>query len=301
MIDTAREFKDVSVYEQWSFSPETYIQRRKRSVSFDTGERRCTQEDVCIEACEKALLPDINDLHSASRIKIDCYDQLPANKSLLYPEKIERSNSDVSIDPHLSPSDNAIRLLTSVLSFDMESVIRTAIVYALDVLKSDPAISTVPVGLHPRKDKKCSDALEDNRGSVLNWLVSSYTPIPQLQIPRKRHSLKGIADGVLFAVSMRDIIVRTNSSSDMVPGAKTPGMRMEIMASMEGVNTWEWDIAGLHEASQHHPLQTLGWELLHRWELGEGSALLRTRDIRFCFSAFYVCLTTRAHQAFCSR
>jgi hypothetical protein len=266
------------------------VQRRRRSVSFEAnGESQNlvhVNSNQSIEASDLALLPDFDALGLCSTGL--------SNRDILYDTKkistttaytINQLHSSGKIDQHLSPSDNAAYLLGSVLAFDMHDAVRAAINYALEVLKStDPALTTVPVGLHPTKGARRSadDPQADSRQvCVLSWLVSSYTPISPPQPARKRHSLRGVADGVRFAVSMRDILSRpASAAADNVIFSAIPEMRAKISSALENVAEWNWDVAGLVEASQQRPLQTLGWELLHKWGLGKLCVPMRRQRLR---------------------
>ena len=254
---------------------ESFSQPRKRSVSFGTDKFACLEKSSKgIEDIDLALLPDVDDLQMIVKgenknSKISSYFSIAANNSEQLSNHAQEETCSLSeIDLHLSPADNAVRLLVSALCLQMNPVIRNAIVYALDVLKSNPVLTTVPVGLHPRKETGIHDILDDNGGCVLNWLVSSYTPIARLGTVKKRPSLRSVAGGVFFAVSLRDLFGRTATVDSFVYDI-SPSKRKEIDAALEGVNKWDWDIAGLDEASEHRPLQTLGWDLLHRWGLGK--------------------------------
>ncbi len=68
-------------------------------------------------------------------------------------------------------------MLNAALTHNMEESVRTAILYALDVLNSDSVHSSIPVGLSLTKCGSQTIAEGCTGGSILRWLLTSYTPI----------------------------------------------------------------------------------------------------------------------------
>ncbi len=102
-------------------------------------------------------------------------------------DAIKQLQSEGKINLLLSPSDNAVGILESVLPFNLEDTARASIVYALSVLKSDSTQTAVPIGLQSplgmrRQRSSTPSALFSSRrssvgeGVVLDWLMSCYTP-----------------------------------------------------------------------------------------------------------------------------
>ena len=185
------------------------------------------------------LLPDFDALKTASSYSFQQHiantqnpgiNELQRKNSMLFPEAVKRLEFEGKIDTHLSPSDNAVRLLDSALSYEMHDAVRAAIVYALDVLKSDSALTTVPVGLQKRKDmaKIEGDDMSaiDEDGIVLRWLVSNYTPIKPISPVSRRLGFKTIAGGVRFAIKLRRGRTRPGDSAFVF--AAEPGEREHI-------------------------------------------------------------------------
>jgi hypothetical protein len=230
------------------------------------------------------ILPDIDSLCRSSKKKMSVtfseespedYIQLSSMASPNSYEDVSSCNSSFiwntaealmsagKIDTHLSPSDNAIKLLTSALALNMEESARLAIVYALGVLKSDSACASVPVGLQMRK----SGTDSNSRGSVMHWLTTSYTPFKHDDAPKHKVGLRNVAAGIRFAVRMRESNARSHLPEEYVFDAQ-PAERAAISAALVGVDEWGWDIEPLRVASGGRPLQTLGWHLLHQWGVG---------------------------------
>ena len=225
---------------------------------------------------DSVLLPDIDTLSRAS-IKFRKSDDKTWESS---DQSDSRSNSFMSmtealvsngkIDPHLSLSDNAINLLNSALSTNMEDSVRTAILYALGVLKSDSTHSSVPVGLHLLKNGQHAQAGGTQAaragGSVMRWLSSSFSPFKQ-EGPRRKVGLRGVAGTIRFAVRLRDHS-RSNLLQEGFVFDAPPEQRAAIDHALADADEWGWDVAELREASGGRPLQTLGWRLLHHWDVG---------------------------------
>jgi hypothetical protein len=118
-------------------------------------------------------------------------------------DAIRQLQSEGKFNLLLSPSDNAVGILGSLLSSpDLDDPARAAIAYALSVLKSDSAQAAVPIGLQSPLGRQCPstpDALAASRrssvgeGVVLDWLVSCYTPTPHSpQVPHAQQRARAL-------------------------------------------------------------------------------------------------------------
>jgi hypothetical protein len=168
------------------------------------------------------------------------------------------------IDPHLSPQDNAIVVLSSLLSQDLSDKVMASVVYALHVLKMDSVSMAVPTGLGLDNTTKHGKSSEESRLSddvILDWLVSSYTPKPRI-VHKKKISFKSLATSIRHAIKLfgrRAVITNEVYLDD----------REATTQALVGVDEWDWDVWRLREASKNRPLQALGWHLLHEWGIFE--------------------------------
>ena len=164
------------------------------------------------------------------------------------------------INPHLSPQDNAIMVLSSLKNLDLGDKAMASVVYALHVLKMDSVHMAVPAGLGLDNTAKYENPSESSNLSddvILDWLVSSYTPKPRL-IHKKKISFKSLAKSIRHAIKLfgrRTAITNEVYLDD----------QEAIKLSLTGVDDWDWDVWRLREASKGRPLQALGWHLLHEW------------------------------------
>jgi hypothetical protein len=186
---------------------------------------------------------------------------------MTYDAAIKTLESNGKIDVHMSPSDNAKSNLEIVLCRDLETPVRTAIMYAVHVLKSSLSHSIVPVGL--TADKTELSPLKGSRRSsvhepeVYDWLVVNYTPQKQSFRNHRQHT-KSNSKSVRFAIKLYHEVPAFHVGNRYVFDVESKEME-EINSALVGVDEWDWDIWRLEEASKGRPLQTLGWHLLHKW------------------------------------
>ena len=79
-------------------------------------------------------------------------------------------------------------------------------------------------------------------------------------------SLREVFNGVRLAVKMtmfRHCMIKHGTYVYEVEAGELD----EINHALEGVDEWDWDIWRLKEVTKGRPLQTLGWHLLHKWDL----------------------------------
>ena len=179
---------------------------------------------------------------------------------------LEQQNS---IDVHLSPGDNAARILESALSFQVDEYVRASIVYAINVLKSDITQSTLPVGLTFNEAGQIfsTSSIEDDY-TIRDWLVLNYTPAKGTQSAGSRKFKTSYPNPLRKAVSPKRSTALPLAQHGRAPIYDADAAELAaIAAAMDGVEEWEWDVFKLAAASRNRPLQTLGWHLLHRWDL----------------------------------
>ena len=175
-------------------------------------------------------------------------------------DAIKILRQDNKIDPHLSPQDNAVLVLSSLLSLDLGDKVMASVVYALHVLKMDAVHMAVPAGLgldDVAVYGKAHDAAQISDDVILDWLVSSYTPKPRM-VHKKKISFKSLAKSIRHAIKLfgrRAPITNEVYLED----------RDAIKLALAGADEWDWDVWRLREASRGRPLQALGWHLLHEW------------------------------------
>ena len=261
-----------------------------------------------IDSAELDLLPEVDDLmqindrdiasvrssfNEFSKSQRDLFDGKKGSPAL--EDALKRLESDGLIDVYQSPSDNAVRILRSVLCRNLEDMVKASIVYALHVLESDLTQATVPVGLRMSKlppdlsdhtDQAASvdstgqpsapgaeDGSEfgsttssEHDGVVFDWLLSSYTPIKPAA--KKARTFKSVVQGIKFTFGVRDAYGRGGGPT--VPHHFNLGaaaVERQVAEALEGVDDWEWDVMRLRDASGGRPLQALGWHVLHHWDL----------------------------------
>ena len=190
-----------------------------------------------------------------------------------YDDALKLLESDGKINLHLSPSDNAKSNLEVVLCRNLEKPVRSAIMYAIHVLKSSLSHSMVPVGLSADKAPELSPIKGSRRSSVYepevrDWLVVNYTPQKQ-SFRHNRENAKSISKSVRFAIKLYHEVPAPTpviGGNRYVIDVESKELE-EINSVLAGVDEWDWDIWQLEEASKGRPLQTLGWHLLHKWGL----------------------------------
>ena len=185
-------------------------------------------------------------------------------KSSVSRDRNDRLTAKVDVDDQLSPAENALILLRSILPLHMHEDIRAAVVYTISVLGSDPALTTVPVALHPKQEEAKSNDPEDDSSCVRSWLLSSYTPIttPQPHEPTQQdHTLQEA--GSTAAQPARALFFEGGSpeltawrrprsppldcgAADLAP---SPSARPGIAAALQGIARWDWDILALQEVT----------------------------------------------------
>ena len=177
--------------------------------------------------------------------------------------------SEGKIDRLRSQCDNAIALIDSILLLNLDDKIRASLVYTLDVLKSDSNETAVPVGLRPEKIKVDETTIiREESDVIMKWLVSNYTPSFNFaKSSSEKRTFRSLAQSVKFAIKLRGALGRRASMSEMYVFDTEPGERELIAKALQGVGNWDWDIWRLEEVSRGRPLQTLGWHLLHEWDV----------------------------------
>jgi hypothetical protein len=169
------------------------------------------------------------------------------------------------IDFTISPSENAVSLLDSILcSHKLQDVARASILYALDVLKQNQIQAEAHVSLQTEVEAEQPD--EEFSTVVKDWILSNYTPnTPSRSNNKRKLSFKLIAHGVKFAVRMRGN--KRSVANGIYAYDLQPNELERISEVLQGVDRWEWDAWKLHNVTEGRPLQTLGWHLLHDWGL----------------------------------
>ena len=175
--------------------------------------------------------------------------------------------SDGKIHAQMSPLENAVRILESLLTSDLEETARASIVYSIHVMKMERAVAETPIVLQLEEVQHSKNDEVDS--AVLNWLVSDYTQHSSLiSKKRKRISLRSVAQGVKFTIKLRGLAGRGQSGCDELGIAcYTVDDRARIAVAMENISSWDWDACILGPVTKSRPLQTLGWRLLHEWDL----------------------------------
>ena len=207
--------------------------------------------------------------------------------SIMQSEAYQSLEAAGKIDWKLSPSDNAIKILRSILQEDLDDTLKSSIVYVLDVLKSDSSQTTVPVGLQMDNEKirrvsgiggrRTSLENEDVSDAVVGWLLANYTPDKNLLEKRKKKlTLKSVARSVKIALKLNKAFDRIHSMQQLDIIAVEQSQWEAIQEVLIGVDDWDWDIWKLNEASSERPLQFLGWHLLNKWDLIRNLKLDRT-------------------------
>ena len=270
-----------------------------------------------IDSAELDLLPEIDDLVHEMRgyaSQLNSCDFSKSQRELidgksgssaLFDEAMRRLQSEGLIDVYLSPTDNAVRILRSILTRQMEEIVEASVLYALHVLESDQSQASVPIGLRmdklpvdpadseldPVADQEAADTIaaaamaaaperlpsdagsassSEQEGVVFDWLLSSYTPIKTSALQRTR-TFKSVVQGLKFTFGVRDAY-RRGHSSPTIPHHFNLGPEQaeeQVASALEGVDEWAWDVSRLREASGGRPLQALGWHVLHHWGLVE--------------------------------
>ena len=190
------------------------------------------------------------------------------------------------IDWHLSPSDNAIKILESILVEDSiadSEMLRISLLYVLDVLKSDSTQATVPVGLQLDNDKKrrvsiigrkLMDSNEDVSDAVVDWLLANYTPDKNLPGQRsKKLTFQSVARTIKIALKFKKAFNRTLSVPELDIFKIDRSQWEQIKVVLHEVDEWDFDIWKLKEVTGGRPLQFLGWHLLNKWNLISGLKL----------------------------
>ncbi len=187
-------------------------------------------------------------------------------------EAINRLENEGNIDLILSGADNAARVLESLLSSQLEETARASILYAIDVLTSDNNHSSLPVGLtFDDGDQLFSTSCIEDDYMVRDWLMLNYTPHQGSVRAPKRKQKFPTATSFKNASKLRDVLcmplghLHVNGYSYLYDVDEA--QLSQINQALEGVDEWGWDIFALKEASLGRPLQTLGWHILHRWNL----------------------------------
>ena len=189
-------------------------------------------------------------------------------ESMFISDAIKQLESEGKINLHLSPSDNAVSILESVLPYNLEDTARASIVYALEVLKSDSSQASVPIGLQSplgRRGRSTTPAEASRRssvgeGPVLDWLMSTYTPTAHSpQIERLTfHAPRGVRLRAAAAATRR-----SSARGALLYDAEAGDVEA-IEAALEGVDEWDWDVWRLRQATKGRPLRALGWHLLEK-------------------------------------
>ena len=182
-------------------------------------------------------------------------------------EALELLQTDGKIDVEKSPLENAMCMLESVLSCDLEEKTRAVIIYTLHVVKMDRTPAETPIALRLEQDRKSK--IEDVDSAILDWLVSDYTQQQSsVSKKRKRVTLRSVAQGVKFTIKLRGLVGPNQSELDEL--SMTDGSvddREQIAKVLDDVSSWNWDASHLETVTKSRPLQTLGWRLLHDWDL----------------------------------
>ena len=188
-------------------------------------------------------------------------------------EAINVLEQENRIDVHLSPGDNAARILESVLLLEINESIRAAMIYAINVLKSDVSQTTLPVGLtfNDAGQIFSTSNFESNFEDdyvIRDWLMLNYTPKKSTFVGKKRTNKTTYPNPFRKAVSPKRPLVLPVAKHGTTYLYDEDSVELSgISAALEGVDEWEWDVFKLKDASHGRPLQTLGWHLIHRWDL----------------------------------
>ena len=132
---------------------------------------------------------------------------------MLLPVALQLLQSDGKIDVKKSPLENAICLLESVLSCDLEEWTRATVVYTLYVMKMERTPAETPIILQLEQNPHGGTEVLD--AAVLDWLVADYTQHTYLVTKKqKKRTLRSIAQGVKFTIKMRSLLSQGQESSD---------------------------------------------------------------------------------------
>ena len=183
---------------------------------------------------------------------------------------VEILKSKGKIDHRLSPLDNAIAALESILPSALDEGVRASCVYALDVLRMDSVRMVVPTGLSlesaqpPPGD---GDPAPRSDGEALEWLVQCFTPGARAAGTAKKRSFKSTAKSVCLAIRLLGRRGSNVAADDAAAGALDGADAAAVSAALAGVDEWGWDVWQLRAASGGRPLQALGWHLMRQWGL----------------------------------
>jgi hypothetical protein len=168
----------------------------------------------------------------------------------------------------LSPYDNAVKALVTVLSSCDDSLVKASVVFALNVFTSEFPPSSVPSNLRICKRSEYTDASENDPDSiqdteVLEWLVSNFTPFKKPAEGRRR-SLRCVAQTVRFTIKMQSIFSQRRSSE--VNDSETM-YEKRVAAALAEADAWHWDVWTLKDVDNGKPLQVMGMFIFSEWDL----------------------------------
>lgn len=229
-----------------------------------------------------------------------------------------------AINPLLSPAENAINVLSSIIALKETSrESKFQLLYCIEVLSKRPEELFVPHGLLESNTSNV-DSDGDCNDSVHEWLLSQFSEVtqkPEARSARLRRfsacsSVGGVDEGspgmeaappvagsnstspvsleksesaagatsadsvaeqrcsrvfgkgILF--DCQAAVERSTAQEEALaplPFATSAEEAKRIMAALEGVEAWGWDVFKLREAAGERELQVLGWHVLVQWDL----------------------------------
>jgi hypothetical protein len=170
------------------------------------------------------------------------------------------------LDRDRSPNENSANMLLFALSHDLDEEIKALLVYILHVVKSDRRYAETPISLQRAQTWKDCESNEIQHSDVQDWLVSDFTDAKTNIRLARRRSLKAVAQGIKFTISLKTAL-NGPKNGDLYVYDALPSERERISVLLYSINSWEWDAWKLHAVSNGRPLQVLGWHLLHEWDL----------------------------------
>ena len=193
-------------------------------------------------------------------------------------------------DFNLSRVENALRLLDFVLKAEVSEDIKTCARYCIDAFKSSGEELNIPLGLLTCNSTSCDP--QQIEESVQDWLLSQFSMTSKCStagtpefLDRRKSTISlssdtldpcdlnlGLAStaqsqqfaipntfgvGILFECQPAAAGLEANAEGmDLaLPFQTGPEERQDILDTLRGVDSWDWDVFALHRASQGRELE----------------------------------------------
>jgi len=185
-------------------------------------------------------------------------------------DKNEAATIDNEVDDGLTPVENAAAIIAKIMQENVRKFgprTKAALNFTLGVLKlSSGEASSAPQAFKQiTRDETHSEVDIE----VQDWLRANFTP----EAIRPKSDLTATARfrkaglGVFAAENILSLRKVSAARPANLPFEMDTEEEQKVVAKLEGIDRWDWDIFELESVCKDHVLEVVGWHLLQAWDM----------------------------------